>query len=52
MYPDLGDEAGRKMALLYDAISGEQDMGVKPGTMDFIRRIACTISSRWKTAIL
>ena len=40
VYPDLGDEAGRKMALLYDAISGEQDMGVKPGTMDFIRRIA------------
>lgn len=40
VYPDLGDEAGRKMALLYDTISGEQDMGVKPGTMDFIRRIA------------
>ena len=40
VYPDLGDEAGRRMALLYDTISGEQDMGVKPGTMDFIRRIA------------
>ena len=40
VYPDLGDEAGRRMALLYDTISGEQDMGVKPGTMDFVRRIA------------
>ncbi len=40
VYPDLGDEAGRRMALLYDTISGEQDMGVKTGTMDFIRRIA------------
>ena len=40
VYPDLGDEAGRRMALLYDTISGEQDMGVKTGTMDFIRRMA------------
>lgn len=35
VYPDLGDEAGRRMALLYDTISGEQDMGVKDGHNGF-----------------
>lgn len=40
VYPDLGNEAGRQMAELFDTISREQDAGKRTATGEFIRRLA------------
>ena len=40
VYPDLGNEAGKQMAELFDTISREQDEGKRTATRDFIRRLA------------
>ena len=40
VYPDLGHEAGRQMAELFDTISAEQDAGQNVSTVEFIKRLA------------
>lgn len=40
VYPDLGNEAGKRMADIFDGISARQDRGEKTGTREFMRLAA------------